>query len=131
LLYSSDTRGTRPFYPQIGERLFKTLEIPTTLPTFDELLGRPEFPDEKIVAHYLSLLRTDRPNILTLHAEIEGMGKRSLFHQLLSALKAEGVELFRLDQMARDLLKCASSIPNNHITLSSIEGRSGTLAVQN
>ena len=44
LLYSSDVRGTSPFFPRIGGQVFKTLEIPSTLPTFDELLGRPEYP---------------------------------------------------------------------------------------
>ena len=28
LLYSSDTRGTHPFFPRIGGRVFRTLEIP-------------------------------------------------------------------------------------------------------
>ncbi len=54
LLYASDTRGTRPFFPRVGGRVFQTLEIPSTLPTFDELLGRPEFPDAKIASHYLA-----------------------------------------------------------------------------
>jgi len=29
-----------PHFPRIGAQVFKTLEIPSTLPTFDELLGR-------------------------------------------------------------------------------------------
>jgi len=44
----------------VGGKVFKTLEIPSTLPTFDEATGRPEYPDDKIVAHYLSSLRPDR-----------------------------------------------------------------------
>ena len=52
----------------------------------DELMGRPEFPDEKIVPHYLGLLRADRVNVLTIHAEIEGMGRRELFRALLAAV---------------------------------------------
>src|SRR5688572_5690046 len=83
LLYASDTRGTQPFFPRIQGRTFQTLEIPTTLPTLDELMGRPEFPDERIAHHYASLLRSDRVNVFTLHAEIEGMGRRKLFRELL------------------------------------------------
>jgi len=79
MLYASDTRGGAPFFPRINGRVYDTLEIPSTLPTFDELMGRPEYPDGKIVPHYLSLLREDRVNVFTLHAEIEGLGRRGLF----------------------------------------------------
>jgi peptidoglycan/xylan/chitin deacetylase (PgdA/CDA1 family) len=130
LLYSSDTRGDHPFFPRINGRVFRTLEIPTTLPTFDELLGRPEYPDETIVAHYLSLLKPDRVNVLTIHAEIEGMGKRSLFRALLAALRGAGVEFIRLDDLARDLLANPNSIPVCDQSMASIDGRSGLVAVQ-
>src|SRR4051812_44490191 len=46
MLYASDTRGAFPFFPRIDGKVFKTLEIPSTLPTLDELLGRPEFPHD-------------------------------------------------------------------------------------
>src|SRR3954468_8359810 len=59
LLYASDTRGAAPFFPPVEGKVFRTLEIPTTLPTLDELMGRPEFPDDAIVDHYVSLLRED------------------------------------------------------------------------
>src|SRR3954471_5500595 len=104
LLYASDTRGAAPFFPRVDGRVFRTLEIPSTLPTFDELMGRPEYPDDAIVPHYLSLLREDVPNVFTLHAEIEGMGRRELFRALLAACRGRGVEFVRLDDYARDLL---------------------------
>jgi peptidoglycan/xylan/chitin deacetylase (PgdA/CDA1 family) len=130
LLYSSDTRGTHPYFPRIEGQVFKTLEIPTTLPTFDELLGRPEYPDDKIVAHYLSLLREDQPNVFTLHAEIEGMGKRPLFQALLKACRDAHVEFIRLDDLSRELLANRDAIPVCDQAYAEIDGRSGALAVQ-
>ncbi|MGA3007503.1 MAG: polysaccharide deacetylase family protein [Opitutaceae bacterium] len=130
LLYASDTRGGSPFFPRIDGRVFKTLEIPSTLPTLDELLGRPEFPTEKIVPHYLSLLRADQPNIFTLHAEIEGMGQRPLFRALLAACQAAGVEFIRLDDLARDLLADRAAIPVRDQVMAEIDGRSGMVASQ-
>jgi undecaprenyl phosphate-alpha-L-ara4FN deformylase len=130
LLYASDTRGERPFFPRIGGRVFRTLEIPSTLPTFDELLGRPEFPEERIVAHYLSLLAADRPNVFTLHAEIEGMGKRELFRALLAACRAAGVEFIALDDLARELLSRRGEIPICDQVMAEIDGRSGAVATQ-
>jgi undecaprenyl phosphate-alpha-L-ara4FN deformylase len=130
LLYSSDTRGAAPFFPRIGGRVFRTLEIPSTLPTFDELMGRPEYPDERIVPHYLSLLRTDRLNVLTTHAELEGMGRRELFRQLLAACQEAGVVFVRLDETAKALLADRAAIPVHEQLMAAIDGRSGLVATQ-
>jgi peptidoglycan/xylan/chitin deacetylase (PgdA/CDA1 family) len=128
LLYASDTRNGRPFFPRIDGRVFSTLEIPSTLPTFDELLGRPEYPDDRIVAHYLSLLREDCVNIFTLHAEIEGVGRRELFRALLRAWAERGVEFVRLDAFARELLADRAAIPVRDQVYAGIDGRSGVIA---
>lgn len=130
LLYGSDTRGASPFFPRMDGHVFSTLEIPTTLPTFDELMGRPEFPDDRIARHYVSCLRADRLNVLTIHAEIEGMGKQSLFVDLLKAFQECGVVYRRLETYAEQLLQNRSIIPVNEIVLAPIDGRSGVLATQ-
>lgn len=130
LLYASDTRGGAPFFPRIGGKVFRTVEIPSTLPTFDELMGRPEYPDDKIVAHYLSLLREDAVNVFTLHAEIEGMGRRRLFRDLLAACRARGVEFVRLDDYAKTLLANRAAIPVRDQVMAEIDGRSGFVAAQ-
>lgn len=130
LLYSSDTRGTHPFFPRIKGRAFNTLELPTTLPTLDELMGRPEFPDDRIARHLLSLLRSDRPNVFTLHAEIEGMGRRSVFRQFLGLAREAGVEFIRLDALARELFAVPARLPACEQAMSPIDGRSGLVATQ-
>jgi peptidoglycan/xylan/chitin deacetylase (PgdA/CDA1 family) len=130
LLYSSDTRGREPFFPRLGGRVFSTLEIPSTLPTLDELLGRPEYPEDRIVPHYISLLRPGRLNVFTLHAEIEGMGRRGLFRALLSAWRKAGVEFVRLDESARELLADRQAIPVCDQNYAAIDGRSGLVAAQ-
>ncbi len=130
LLYASDTRGTAPFFPRIDGKVFRTLEIPSTLPTFDELMGRPEFPDHAIVDHYLGLLREDRPNVFTLHAEIEGMGKRELFRELLDACRRKKVQFVRLDDLAREFLARRDAIPICDQVMAEIDGRSGLVATQ-
>jgi peptidoglycan/xylan/chitin deacetylase (PgdA/CDA1 family) len=130
LLYASDTRNGAPFFPRIAGKGFETLEIPSTLPTFDELMGRPDYPDDRIVPHYLSLLRADRVNVLTIHAEIEGMGRRALFQRLLAALRASGVEFIRMDDFARELLANRAAIPVVDQTMAEIDGRSGVVAMQ-
>lgn len=130
LLYASDCRGTNPFFPRSGGRTFRTLQIPTTLPTLDELLGRPEFPESRIAEHYLSLLRTDAPNVLTIHAELEGMRHGALFRDLLERARQQGVLVHRLCDLADDLLAQSGALPVCDLAPGTVDGRSGTLAVQ-
>jgi peptidoglycan/xylan/chitin deacetylase (PgdA/CDA1 family) len=130
LLYASDTRGDAPYFPKVGGRIFRTLEIPTTLPTLDELIGRPEFPDASLVTHYESLLDDDQVNVFTLHAEIEGMGRRETFRELLTAWVRRGVNFIRLDEYARELLANRSAVPVCEQVMAAIDGRSGLVATQ-
>ena len=130
LLYASDTRGSGPFFPRIEGRVFRTLEIPTTLPTLDELMGRPEYPKEQIVPHLVSLLRADRPNVFTLHAELEGMGCRGLFRQFVEACQQHDVQFVRLDDLAREWLARPDEIPVCDQVMAEIDGRSGLVATQ-
>ncbi len=130
LIYASDTRGTHPFFPRVSGVVYKTLQIPTTLPTLDELLGRPEYPEGRINDHYLSLLLHDKLNVLTIHAELEGMKKIGLFHGFLELLRKRNIGIIRLDEFARKLVAAPASIPVCDLETGTIDGRSGTLAVQ-
>jgi undecaprenyl phosphate-alpha-L-ara4FN deformylase len=130
LIYASDTRGREPFFPRIEGHTYATLEIPTTLPTLDELMGRPEFPDARIVAHLTSELQADRLNVFTLHAEIEGMGRRRLWHELLAAWRRRGVEFVRMKDVARERLARRDTIPVCEQVNTEIDGRSGKVATQ-
>ena len=130
LVYASDARGTHAFYPRVGDTVYKTLQIPTTLPTLDELLGRPEYPEPRLVDHYLSLFVPDRLNVLTIHAEIEGMAKLALFRELLARAAQKPVRFVRLGDQARKLLRANAATPVCDLVEGEVDGRSGTLAVQ-
>ncbi len=130
LLYGSDSRGANPFFPRIGETVYRTLQVPTTLPTLDELLGRPEYPEETIPEHYLALLKPHSLNVLTIHAELEGMKQQSLFRSFLTLAQERGIRIVRLDEQVRELLRAPAEIPVCDLVSGSIDGRSGTLAVQ-
>jgi hypothetical protein len=114
----------------VGDRVFKTLQIPTTLPTLDELLGRPEYPEEHMVEHYLSLLKPHTPNVLTVHAEIEGMKKLSFFRAFLERIRVRGALIVPLRTLAQTVLRHPETVPVCELTAGTIDGRSGTLAIQ-
>ncbi|MEO0795189.1 MAG: polysaccharide deacetylase family protein [Verrucomicrobiota bacterium] len=141
LLWASDARWQTPwpsadnqqptvFYPEIDGRRFDTLHFATTLPTLDELLGRPEYPDDTINKHLIDLLKQGGDHVFTLHAELEGMHYASLFDDFLARAKAEGAEFYDLNQEAEKQVSAPDSIPICEIIQGEIDGRSGTLAVQ-
>ena len=80
--------------------------------------------------HLLALIRPDRLNVFTLHAEIEGMRFRPLFVAFLTALRSQGIEVVSLTQAARACLACRDELPICSLDLAPFDGRSGRLAVQ-
>jgi len=129
-LYGSDVRGSHAFFPRVNGKVFKTLQIPTTLPTLDELLGRPEYPEDTLIDRYLSWMRPGQLNVLTIHAELEGMKNLELFHTLLMLIRARDINVVRLDHMAHGLLRESETIPACDVVDGTVDGRSGTMAIQ-
>lgn len=130
LLWASDARGRSAFRPRCGGQVFETPQIPTTLPTLDELLGLPEHPEDGLVDEYLGWLREDVLNVLTVHAEIEGMAHRDWFERLLAALRGAGIVFVALADEAERLRADPASLPVEDLAMGTVPGRSGTLAVQ-
>lgn len=130
LLYGSDVRGATPFFPRIDDEVYQTLQIPTTLPTLDELIGRPEYPLAQMSDFYLSQLKENSPNILTIHAELEGMKYLDWFREFLQKAMTQQIQFMTLADMAQQLLTDRAHIPVCDLIQGTVDGRSGTMAVQ-
>jgi undecaprenyl phosphate-alpha-L-ara4FN deformylase len=130
-LYCSDTRGAFPFLPVVRGRTYRTLQIPTTLPTLDEVLGLDGTPGHRVNDAFLSRLRPDRLNVHTIHAEVEGRAHLDLFASLLEHLAARGAAYVKLCDVARALLRHGSDgLPRAAIRPRPIPGRAGQVACQ-
>lgn len=131
LLYGSDCRGLYPFYPKINGRIFKTLQVPSNLPTLDELLGRSEYPLENIASYLLQLCeKSHYTEIFTLHAELEGMKYLNWFERFILEAKKYGFAFIPTEIIAKKALENKNAIPVCEMLQGEIEGRSGKLAVQ-
>jgi peptidoglycan/xylan/chitin deacetylase (PgdA/CDA1 family) len=130
LAYCSDTRGETPFLPVLENRQFRTLQIPTTLPTLDEFLGTPELGDDNPGDYLLARLDESRLNVFTLHAETEGMGYAGFFADFLDTLRERGATFPRLDEMAAAFAHAPSPPPRHRLEQGTIPGRAGLVAVQ-
>ncbi len=130
LAYTSDTRdGTCPFYPEMDGECFPILQMPTTLPTLDEVVGSGKYTDaDALVDHYRRLLRNDL-NILTVHAEIEGRGWNAFLEGFIRNASGEGFAFRRLIDIAEGL-KDVSDIPVCPIKYGFVEGRAGEVCLQ-
>ncbi|KAB7738993.1 4-deoxy-4-formamido-L-arabinose-phosphoundecaprenol deformylase [Parvibaculum sedimenti] len=127
--YATDVRGGAPFIPVADGRRFRTLQIPTTLPTLDELMGRPEYPAERLADALLDHLAGGL-DVFTIHAEIEGMSMAQWFSAFLDRARDRGVSFVSLADEAAKLNTDRASIPVATLEQGEIDGRSGTLAVQ-
>ncbi len=123
--YCSDSRGTHPFYPVIDSRRFNTLQIPTTLPTADEILGDNGINSDNIHEYYLRNL-LDGLNVLTIHAELEGGVIRNSFLRLLEGLAAEGITCVTLGEAACKVVKASAC----RLYMGDLPGRVGKVAIQ-
>ena len=128
--YCSDTRGHCPFIPVWRGEIVACPQLPTTLPTLDELIGLEGLAPENVAAHLLRLSENPPPtgHVYTLHAELEGMKLLPVFESLLAGWKAIGYELVPT-RAVFDTLRPAM-LPRHELVMGEIAGRSGTLALQ-
>ena len=130
LEYASDTRGHAPFLPLLNGRASACPQLPTTLPTFDELLGR-DGVDESNIADALfraSEAEGSRLQVFTLHAELEGLLLLNAFERLLRQWQAAGAQITGM--RAIHDLSVRQALPVQAVRMGTVPGRSGELAVQ-
>jgi peptidoglycan/xylan/chitin deacetylase (PgdA/CDA1 family) len=128
--YASDTRGSAPFVPLIGGRRSRVPQLPTTLPTLDELIGLDGQTAGNV---HLALLERTRAGtapsqVFTLHAELEGMKLLPVLERLLQGWRAQGHELVSLATLCASL--DVAALPAGKVYAGTVPGRSGTLACQ-
>ena len=131
LRYASDTRGGAAFSPLLADGPSPCPQIPTTLPTFDELLGRDGVEEGTIAeaVFRLSTLESAPPlQVFTLHAELEGMLLRDAFESLLVRWRNAGASITGM--AAIHALAIRDPLPARAVVMGEVPGRSGVLAVQ-
>lgn len=128
-VYASDTRGASPFVPMLAGRRSRCPQLPTTLPTLDELIGVDAITVDNVHTQLLERTASLRANhVFTLHTELEGMKLLPVFRRLLQGWKQQGYELV---SMANQLAALnINTLPAALVGQGTVPGRSGELAVQ-
>ena len=141
--YCSDGRATlpdaTPHFPVFNAEIIDCPQLPTTLPTLDELIGLDTCTEANVHERLLaitaaaprSIIASREPmsaHVFTLHAELEGMRLLATFENLLVGWRDQGYELVATEAIYRNLDR--AHLPYFTAERGAVPGRSGTLLLQ-
>jgi peptidoglycan/xylan/chitin deacetylase (PgdA/CDA1 family) len=134
--YSSDGRAEpnlMPYRFELPSGKAKHVQYPTTLPTFDELIGIDDADEFGAVKKLLAITQSN-PNdqVFTLHAELEGQKLLPAFEQLLAGWLNQGHDLVTMGELHQswEATKQLDKIAVQPVTWGEIPNRSGELILQ-
>jgi len=143
IAYSSDGRSllkedgslieqdAGPYRLQIDGKMLGCIQMPTTLPTLDELLGRTIDGEvvtlSNIASKILRLTEAKRDHVFTLHAELEGQKLATIFEQLLSGWKQQGYTFGSMGDYYAQIK--SKPLPTRPMGWGELPGRSGEVIV--
>jgi hypothetical protein len=120
------------------------VQLPTTLPTFDEILGVGGVDESTVADAVYGLSRAAAASaaaapaaaaahdsdaqVFTLHAELEGMLLLRAFESLLIKWQESGAEIVRMAKVHERAMR--RPLPARRVVMGEVAGRSGMLAVQ-
>jgi undecaprenyl phosphate-alpha-L-ara4FN deformylase len=123
--YNSDCRGRSIFVPTVNGRRLAP-QIPVTLPTYDEVVGRGGVTNDNYNDWLLAQIEPGAFNVLTVHAEVEGGACAEMFDAFLGACAARGIRPVPL----RELLSAGGDPEPDELALAPIAGREGDVGWQ-
>ncbi len=128
--YSSDSRGAHPFIPVFQGEIISCPQLPTTLPTFDELVTQPGLSTDQLVNHVLSLTENPGPwgHLFSANAGIEGLRLLPQFDELLRGWQQQGYELLSMHDYMLSI--DTRDLPYHEAHAGAVPGRPGPVAVQ-
>jgi undecaprenyl phosphate-alpha-L-ara4FN deformylase len=124
--YNSDCRGKSIFRPIVDGRELAQPQIPVTLPTYDEVVGRNGVTDDNYNDYMLSTLAPAKLNVLTIHAEAEGIACLDMFEQFVKTACSKGFSFVPLKALFEEYPQTYPAV----IVMREIRGRQGWVCCQ-
>lgn len=128
--YASDTRGRHPFVPVWHGEIVRCPQIPTTLPTLEELADHAN-PDPRALRDKLLAL-TVKPSplghVFSLRAMPDIARNPEFIEELLTGWREQGYEVTSIQTLAAAL--DMDKLPRHEVVVGKVPGRYGTLLLQ-
>jgi undecaprenyl phosphate-alpha-L-ara4FN deformylase len=124
--YNSDCRGTSIFLPLVEGGQLSQPQIPVTLPTYDEVIGRNGVSNRNYNDYILSLLEQEKLNVLTIHAEVEGIACLEMFDRFIKMAPSREASFIPLGTFLKD----PPALGRAAIIAEEIPGRAGWISCQ-
>lgn len=128
LSYLSLSRGQGPYF--LSGSHGTMLEIPTTLPTTDELMSGHHSSPTGLAARFIDMMSAEGLHVWTVHAEVEGMACRPMLWRVITALRDKGAQFVTLCQVADRIIGGHESAPRCEMKAAAVPGRAGLVAIQ-
>lgn len=128
--YASDSRGCHPFIPVIDGEIVACPQLPTTLPTLDEILAlEPGHSAQQAADRILQLSSAIAgDHVFTLRAELEGLKFKDATERLLGGWKSKGYQLVALREVHSTL--DLQALPRHTVHFVEAPGRFGPRMTQ-
>lgn len=126
-LYNSDCRGVSPFLPQLSGSAYGSVQIPVSLPTRDEVIGRTVSATDYNPFILDAMERLNGVAVYTLHAEVEGIACLQEFKQLLRQAQVRGIQFVPLSAL---LPEDVTTLPVAQVIRGHVPGREGWVGCQ-
>lgn len=142
--YCSDGRARAgvgvPHFPVVNGEIIDCPQLPTTLPTLDELIGLDGVTENNVHETLLAVTAKNDwkdapingfpnpPQVFTLHAELEGLRCLPVLEKLITGWKEQGYTLVATETIAAQLAR--GTLPYFVAEQGSLPGRAGTLLIQ-
>ena len=121
-------RAACPYRCAIGGPSLKTPEIPTTLPTLDEILASGD-PDDATAAFYLERIKPTRSTSIRFMPRPKGWASSRLSSRSMHALKERGARFVQLARSCRGD-SIVTALPVCEVVRTSLPGRAGWISAQ-
>jgi hypothetical protein len=112
----------------MGSDQFNILQIPTTLPTLDEVVGLAGYEPLSLARYFIDSL-SEGLNILTVHTELEGKRWTGFLEAFIIQTLDRGFTYTRLMDIAQTLRE-SDAIPRCNIFYGPVKGRAGEVSCQ-
>lgn len=124
--YNSDCRGANIFFPSVEGRELSQPQIPVTLPTYDEVIGHNWVSNSNYNDYMLSLIKCETLNVLTIHAEVEGIFNLEMFDRFIKMAQLRKAIFTPLGELMKDF----PPLDRAAVIAKEIPGRAGWVAYQ-